>query len=316
MRSLRNRSIILAALACGLTACGGGGGAGSLNSTPPPTPTPTPTPTAAVKIFPSPMPSEYASVGVSSSTPLMDEDDRLTSISSADANQVHIRYNAGGYYEIEMPGRAWDRLVHYKGLANPTSENHYFQPMSAPQNAGFLIVSKSRDKGYFYSEMGAWGTNLVAAAPFGFVAFGTPTPAGAIPVTGSASYAGDISGTADIMFPDNLYGGSYPAGVEGSIALSFNFATGTLGGSMNVIINEGMGYTNLGSYAFADTVYSAGSPTYSGKFVSSVPGSNYFLGRFTGPNAQETIGAWALPFLYPVDGKPHQAIGAFIAKRN
>lgn len=314
MRNLPNKGIILAGMACGLAACGGGGG-GSLSSTPPPTPTPTPTSSAAVRIFPSPVPGEYVSVGVSSASSLEDGDDRLTNISSADANQVHIRYNAAGYYEIELPGGAWDRLVHYKGLVNPTTENNYFQPASVAQNRGFLTISNSRDKGYLHSEMGAWGTDLVAAAPFGYVAFGTPTPASSIPITGSASYAGVISGTADIMFPDNLYGGSYPAGVEGNIALNFNFGAGTLGGSMNVIINEGMGYTDLGSFAFADTVYSAGSPTYSGRFASQLAGSNYFLGRFTGPNAQETIGAWALPFLYPADGKVHQAIGAFIAKQ-
>lgn len=314
MRRFIYPSTIIAVVGCSLAACGGGGGGGSsLVSTP--TPTPTPTPTASVTIFPFPIAGEYVSVGVASASSLVAADSRLTNISSADANQVHIRYNAGGYYEIEMPGAAWDRLVHYKGLSNPTSDNHYFQPASVPQNGGYLIITKSRDKGYSYSEMAAWGTDLVAAAPFGQVAFGTATPAGAIPVTGSASYAGIISGTADIMSPDNLYGGSYPAAVEGSIALNFNFAAGTLGGSMSVIINEGMGYTDLGSFVFADTVYSAGSPNYSGKFVSSVAGSNYFLGRFTGPNAQETIGAWALPFIYPVDGKPHQAIGAFIAKR-
>jgi hypothetical protein len=268
-----------------------------------------------VTIFPSPVPGEYASVGVASASPLVAANDRLTSVLSADANQVHIRYNAGGYYEIELPGSAWDPLTHYKGLGNPTTENNYFQPASVPQNHGFLIISKSRDQGYQYSELAAWGSDLTAAPPFGHVAFGTPTPAGAIPVTGSASYAGVISGTADIMAPDNLYGGFYPATVEGNIALNFNFAAGALDGSMNVIINEGMGYRDLGSFAFADTVFSAGSSTYSGRFASSVAGSNYFLGRFTGPNAQETIGAWALPFVYPVDGQAHQAIGAFIAKR-
>lgn len=316
MRRLSCKHVVLATAACTLAACGGGGGSSSLNSTLPPSPTPTPTPSAVVRIFPSPVPGEYVSVGVSSASSLLEEDDRLTNISSADANQAHIRYNAAGYYEIALPGAAWDRLVHYKGLVNPTSENNYFQPGSLAQNRGSLTISKSRDKGYLYSELGSWATDLAAAAPFGFVAFGTPTPTGAIPVTGSASYAGDIAGTADIMFPDGLYGGSFPASVEGSIALNFNFGAGTLGGSMKVIINEGMGYTDLGSFAFADTVFSAGSPTYSGKFVSSVAGTNYFLGRFTGPNAQETIGAWALPFLYPADGKPHQAIGAFIAKRN
>jgi hypothetical protein len=44
-------------------------------------------------------------------------------------------------------------------------------------------------------------------------------------------------------------------------------------------------------------------------------GPNFFLGQFTGPNAQETIGAWALPFIYSDDGQVHQAMGAWIAKK-
>jgi hypothetical protein len=308
--------LLVATAACCLPACGGGGGGGSgIASTPTPPPPPPPPSTASVTIFANPTPGSYTSVGVSSASSLVHSDDRLTTLSSADSDQVHIRYNAGGYYEIEMPGAAWDRLVHYKGLVNPTADNNYFQPASVPQNKGYLITSISRDKGYSYSEMGAWGTDLTALAPFGYVAFGSATPAGAVPITGSASYSGIIAGTADIMQPDYLYGGYFPDGVGGSVHLNFDFAAGTLGGSMFLQVNGGMNPIDVGTFAFINTVFSAGSPTYSGKFDSAVSGTNYFLGRFTGPTAQETIGAWALPFVFSGDGQTHQAMGAWIAKK-
>ena len=83
-----------------------------------------------------------------------------------------------------------------------------------------------------------------------------------------------------------------------------------------------MDSASLGKFDFTNTVYSAGSATYSGKFNTSVSGQNYFLGQFTGPHAEETIGAWALPFIFDkgsatmtADGKAHQAFGAWIAKK-
>ena len=259
------------------------------------------------------MPGTYTSVGVASASALTAGDSKLASLSSNDADQIHIRYNAAGYYEIQIPGASWDRLVHYKGLANPTSENTYFQPLSVAQNHGFLTISKSRGQGYSYSELGSWGTlNLSAEPPFGYVAFGTATPAGGVPITGSASYSGIAAGTADIMQADNLYGGYAPTALNGSVNLNFDFGAGKLSGSMSLSGFDG--YLNLGPFNFVNTVYSAGSTSYSGKFDSAVSGTNFFLGRFTGPNAQETIGAWAVPFHYAGDGQDHQAIGAWIAK--
>jgi hypothetical protein len=100
--------------------------------------------------------------------------------------------------------------------------------------------------------------------------------------------------------------------VAGTVSLTFNFGAGSLGGSMDMSVNG----ANAGAFAFKNTVFSVGSTTYSGSFDTTAAGQNFFLGRFTGPNAEETIGAWALPFNYSVDGQPHQAIGAWIAKNH
>lgn len=330
-------STAMTALSLGLAACGGGGGSAERPAlapppaaTPTPTPTPTPAPTSAgarVTIFPSPTPGEYASVGASiaGSGGNLDTysraDARFVSVSSADADQTHIRYSSAGYYEIQMPGAAWDRLVHYKGLVDPTADNNYFQPASVTANYGYLVISNSAkwDK-YSYSEMGGWGS--AAAGRYGSIAFGMPTPSEAVPTSGAATFEGKVRGSADIMQADHLYGGFVPLQVDGTVTLNFNFADGALSGAMKLYGPDGMNPFEIGTFAFKDTVYSAGSTIYSGKFDTTATGDNFFLGRFTGPNAQETIGAWALPFIFskggeyvPADGKTHQAFGAWIAKR-
>ena len=109
-------------------------------------------------------------------------------------------------------------------------------------------------------------------------------------------------------------GGTYDVPVTGTVQLSFNFGAGTLGGSMSATLSPYYeDSTSLGTFTFANTVYSVGSATYSGQFSTSVNGQNFFLGQFTGPDAKETIGAWALPFV--LSGSNQQAFGAWIAKR-
>jgi hypothetical protein len=317
-----------AALAFALSACGGGGGGVNSMPTPTPSPTPTPTPTptgSLVTIFQNPSPGTYSSVGASISGSGGNLDtypsasSRFGPVSNAAADQPQIRYTSSGTYEIEMPAAAWDILVPYRGLSNPGPDNNYFQPGSVQENSGFLATSNARLNGYSYSEMASWGS--AAAGRGGYVAFGVPTPAGGIPSTGSASFSGTVSGSADVMTADNLAGGFDSAAVNGSVTLNFDFAKGTLGGSMDASLSNGGASVSLGTFTFADTVYSSGSTTYSGKFDSSAAGDNFFTGRFTGPSAQETIGAWALPFVFkngaslmPADNEIHQAFGAWIAK--
>jgi hypothetical protein len=307
--------VLLGSTALTLAACGGGGSTGTAFIPPPPvTPTPTPTPTpaaASITIFANPTIGEYASVGASISghggnlDTYGSANDRFGTVSSSDPQQPHIRYNAAGYYEIEMPAAQWDRLVPYGGILNPDpSTNNYFQPQSIAMNLGYLVTNNSRNSGYSYSELGGWGS--ASAARWGYTAFGEPTPAGGVPVTGTATFNGTVSGNADIMQANNLYGGFDPIYLAGTATLNFDFAKGSLGGSMNLSL--------IGVFNLTQTVFSAGSTTYSGKFDTSAAGDNFFLGRFTGPHAEETIGTWALPFVYSGDGQTHQAFGAWIAK--
>ena len=114
----------------------------------------------------------------------------------------------------------------------------------------------------------------------------------------------------------------YPITIDGTVSLTFDFGAGNLGGSMTLSTPDGMQPLKLGSFAFADPVYSVGSQTYSGSFATSEAGSNFFAGRFTGPRAEETNGTFAVPFRFSTsgefiqaDGHVHTAIGAWVAKK-
>ena len=142
----------------------------------------------------------------------------------------------------------------------------------------------------------------------------TASTIAATPAIGTASYHGEVVGSSDVLQDDFLVGGKVSVAIAGSVDLQFNFGAGSLNGSMTIRTDPYVGPVDLGTFAFRDTVYSVGSTTYSGAFQTSAAGQNSFLGRFTGPHAEETIGAWTLPFVYSTDGHIHQATGAWIAK--
>lgn len=303
-----------------LSACGGGGG-GGIASTPAPVTTPSPTPTPAptsvpVTIFANPTPQDYASVGVSTTsagdgyTPV-DKDAKLADASFDPSLQPKIRYNAAGYYEVELPGAAYDRLVHYKGLADPTSDNNFFQTASAPQNHATFIIRRARDLGFSYSELAGWSDAVTSRT--GYVAFGTPTAISAIPVSGTATYRGPAEGQVDITYFDNLYGGYYFEGIGGEVTLNVDFARSTLTGSLALSVPDGMNPRPIGTFSTMPILLASGANSFSGQFATSQTGFNQFNGLFTGPTAQEAIGSWALPLM--IDGQPHQAIGAWIARQ-
>jgi hypothetical protein len=295
----------VSALSFVLASCGGGGGSGVQStppppSAPPPPPPPPPPPSGGsantVNIFANPHAETYATVGVAGG------------FSTADADQPHIRYTSSGFYEIEFPGGDWRRLVFPSNVIpqDPATFNYF-----VTNDGGLLAIDLSRLDGYRYSEIGNWSSS---SGQGGIIAFGSATPQGGVPVTGSATYAGVVAGVSDILQDDFLAGGKVAVGVVGTVDLQFNFGAGTLDGAMHLRTDPYGNPVNLGTFAFTDTVYSTGSQSYSGAFATSAQGENFFLGKFTGPHAEETIGAWALPFMYSVDGQKHQAIGSWIAQ--
>lgn len=292
------------ALAASLAGCGGGGG--RVNSTPVPPPPSQPVASAEVDIFQAPASQEFAAV-------------------SGGPGELRIRYDAAKkQYQVMAPGRDWDVLAD-DPLSSPgpgfPNQSFVFASASGP-NMSYFATRVSYGYAdpaiqYHYSNLAAWG--LRTAGPGngtwtrGYTAFGMATPPGGVPVTGSGNYEGRIEGqsTIDVQWDDV----TFPATVGGSVALRFDFGRGTLEGEIKPHIH-GDTLIELGTIAFTDTAYSTGSRTFSGRFATSASGSNSFSGLFTGPDAQELIGRWTLPFAYPADGSVQSASGAWIAKRN
>lgn len=316
-----NRATLLAAMsALCLSACGGGGNGTAFIPAPPPpppptpTPTPTPTPASTVTIFAQPKVGTYGSAGAY--TNLGDPasaGERIKAVLSETADQPSIRYTESGHYEVTLPGEAPKILVHREG-AEPGPDNIFFS--LEPDSRAAITTSAARKSGYLYSELATWSRpdlDFGYTTDSGAVAFGTLTAAGGVPLTGSATYQGIIAGITDAKIAlDNGYW--MPRAAGGTVTLQFDFGSGTLGGEMALMINgDGMNPIDVGTYAFTQTIFSIGSTGYSGRFDTSIDGFNFFSGLFTGPNAEETIGSWAVPF--QLEGANHQALGAWIARR-
>ena len=307
---------VASVLSLQLEACGGGGG-GQIASIPPPeqTPTPTPTPPSSTSDVPAgaytdftiinqPSTGNLAVAGASASGALADPA-MLADASLAAADQPQMRYDAAtNTYQVQLPGGSWGTLWTRVDAPHPDTA----AIGSTGSIIGFNLYPDGDVSPYSYSAL-AWDSGPIGQR-YGTLAVGVPTDASALPTGGSAQYDGIISGETDIFELDPASGYDFARGVSGSVTLSFDFATGSLSGSMEPQLSL---TESLGVFTFKNAVYSAGS--YSGQFNSSVAGTNGFYGQLVGPNGEELIGGWALPFHYSGDDQDHEAIGAWIAKQ-
>ena len=319
MKLVGARNSLLCASASALAACGGGGGGAFVQSTPPPamTPTPTPTPTPALGM----MAGDYivarsaanqAFESYGSDVSVEGQTGAAKVMSTINTDQPQIRYNsASSHYEIALPeGGGWQPM----GLDSSEVPNTR-DLVTGGADRVFFQLHEYAGTGYLYSAL-AWWSKWTGAYSYeaGGLAFGIPTPAGGVPLTGSATYNGSISGLTTETSFDNLGGQYYSAILEGGISLSFDFGAGKLSGNISPTVYN-LERKSLAPMSFTDTVYSSGNTRFSGKFDTSLPGANSFSGEFTGPNAQELIGGLTFPYKSPDDGKVYQAAGGFLAKQ-
>lgn len=306
---------LLGASALALAACDGGTSTQtSFIPAPPPSPPP-PQDAKAVTILPQPVAGSFAVTGAWTNlyTASATQDGRFESIDASAANQPQIRYAAGGYYEVKLPDEDYGPLVHDTSFPNPPPDDPF---LTVTDCCGTRPVTvQSSGQGFTYSAMASWSRpdlDFGYTIDAGVFAFGKATPAGDVPVTGSASYGGVVAGLTDAktFIPVDNTWSVLPA--NGTVQLDFDFARGTLGGRLDLSVADGMNPVSVGSYDFAQTVFSPGSTAYSGSFATNLTGANFFGGLFTGPHAEETIANWAVPFEY--NGEIHQAFGAWVAK--
>jgi hypothetical protein len=289
MRNRNFRALLIGVAALALSACGGGGGATS-GIAPMPLP-PSPAPAQPPALIPAATQSQQFAVLGASHLQVGDQTPQL-----GDSEQLQVRYVASSNsYEVQLPESQTWSAIEYTPAGDGT-------PINFTGGGAHLWL---RSDGYQYSRLVEWsGGNSL----HGYEAIGIATLAGGVPTTGSASYSGQIMGfTSETHSADDLF-------ISGSIAMNFNFGSGSLFGSISPILNQDFTQHFLGTIDFRNTVYSAGSTTFAGEFDTDIPGLNSFGGLFTGPNAQELIGNFALPYRSPIDGTDQQAAGAFVGR--
>jgi hypothetical protein len=300
--------MLASAAALALAGCGGGGGTHVASiPTPPVTPTPTPPPPPAgyqpVQIFPNITTSTtFASVGVElSGNPVRTDG---FSVRYDAASNLYIfdfpSNDPGGFYSNSSDSSFWS------GGLIATGSGTVWPPMSvlkpSPTNPAIQLS--------YTSLAGYLAAGPMDNLPYGFVAFGSATPTGSVPVTGSAGYSAYVLGAS----VDRFYW------VDGSATMQFDFGNGTLAGHFdpNLIDFYGNGTRiPLGQYDFINTVFGVGSTTFSGQLSNAaVPGVGTFSGQFTGPSAQELMSSWIAPFHDPATNQDSQITGVWVGKQN
>ena len=319
------RSLIPGFASAALGACGGGGGGGAPVASIPPapvaTPTPTPTPstgwgatTAANYIVAATGANQqFASKGgYVSSDPVTGQPRSPT---TTEGQQLNVRYNSGtSQYEIQLPASSFWEGLYLTTSSSPNTRDFRTSGVVSGNSPTFVQLQEFSGTGYTHSALALWSTADAQGETSGAIAFGIPTPPGAVPVSGSAAFNGSISGRSTETSFDTLTVGYWTAIVEGSIGLSFDFKAGSLSGSISPTIYN-LSRRALTPMTFVNTVHSSGATAFSGAFSTSLPGANSFSGLFTGPTAQELMGSFAFPYRSPDDGKVYQANGAFVAKQ-
>lgn len=286
------RSLLLATTFA-LAGCGGGGGYVASSPPPPVTPTPTPTPAVALALVSAATTSQQFTVaGATRLTP----SNPTPQLGAAD--QLQVRYIASSNsYEVQLPNSSsWVGLTAKSDIEGTGGD--------------VTVVRQYGGGSYQYSSLIDW---VSGGSLRGIEAIGIATGAAAVPITGSASFSGYAYGSTSESNSD-LNKLVSPL-VSGTIKLNFDFAQGSLSGSMDLILDPEWHDYELGTFTFRDTVYSTGSTTFSGKFNTTATGVNSFGGLFTGPNAQELIGNFALPYVSPIDSNTYQTSGAFVARK-
>jgi len=164
-------------------------------------------------------------------------------------------------------------------------------------------VATAGDDGYDYLAWGAWsaeqtGTPNAKVMEGSHWIAGTMTQTVDMPRSGTASYVGQVHGTA--------YEGNALHALNGTSQLTADFGAGSIGGQLDVH------YANRGT-AYA-TSHLTGVSISGNQFGGSLTGadnSGNIQGAFFGPNAAEVGGNWAIN----KNGGASQATGVFTGKK-
>jgi hypothetical protein len=170
-----------------------------------------------------------------------------------------------------------------------------------------------------YASFGAW-TNQTGDGSRpdyqeivrSYFAYGLPTAASAVPVTGTASYDARIFGETTLLAPNDISKKSPRLGISGTARFDFNFASATLAGYFNPVGRDASGKT----YTFDQTGFTGkiqADKSFNANFANY---AGDLQGQFYGPEAQELAGRFALGVRHPGTGFNTRIFGAFVGKQS
>lgn len=291
-----------------LAACGGSGTLPVESAPPPPPPPPPPTEVLApAHLGLTLADDEVVAFGIDRratySTPTP-EVDTVTAVDVGDRSQVvSVFYDPDSdLYTLTLPRVGTGTLEVYDLLGMEGLPATYTRSRLIDAGGSELarVEMPTAEPGGLetrYSAFGSWvdwddNGDGTASSNVGHFVYGLRTPDEAMPMTGSATYEADVYAEVPTFY----------ISIGGTALLTFDFAAGSLAGSLALDYSDRDlddrydGY-DFGTLTFSDTVFTAGSPLYSGMFSRNgelVAGS-FFDGSLTGPGAEEVIGRFALP---------------------
>lgn len=293
---------ISSAISLALGACGGGGG-GETSFIPPPPPTPppvTPPPQTPAQIFPAiTATTNFAAISM-----------QVTNMSppTLTADGVSVRYDAStGLYVMGFPGAS---ASPFSLFTNYTPSDTWWYGQTLGASSVNILKPSNPELQLSYTTLANYDTGGMGGGQFGWMAFGTATPGGAVPTAGSATYTALVRGSSS----------DQSMSLQGSATLAFDFAAGTLAGHLDPVQYDlllfGSFGQSLGRYDFVNTVYSAGSTNFSGKLSNpAVTGTGSFSGQFMGPAAQELMARWSAPYQASGAASTQTLFGVLVGKR-
>lgn len=213
-----------------------------------------------------------------------DADNRVTAITSDGAGGYRITYLANGQPKsVEFgPEDGPFGTVLQSYSRRDGAILYYFRPFTGSKYSSAAVWSHNR---YEDADSDAW-----VFGTWGRVVHGSRTPAASMPAAGSATYVGNAY--ADIWEPRPASASFRDAGgIRGSLALSADFAAGSISGRIDNLeerMNSGSPYSSVsGSFAIGNGAIQGNALSAD---LSGLGYSGSVRGAFYGPAADEAAG--------------------------
>lgn len=159
------------------------------------------------------------------------------------------------------------------------------ETIGSPSTKGYTLSQVAGTQILSSSAFGLWGLGDQAGGALGGFAFGNLTPATAIPVTGSASFNGTVTGMGLANNGNTIYA------LQGDTQINANFSNQSVTTKLTNLNTMNVSTSALGSLPDLTGNSAISGNAYSGA-ISGGGLTGTMTGNFYGPAAQETAGIW------------------------